>query len=486
MRKNPVIPMLVPIALSGMLVACGGGDDGNPNAGDASVNYTTSRLGMSGGFVDVNGDGKKDLIVGAPEAKASSKKTGVATVYLAGENGIEEKASAVLEGEGEGDFFGFSFTNLGDVNGDSKNDFAIGALNAEGEAGISGAVYVYKGGENPPVLLAKLKGLNAFDKFGYSITSGDVNGDGLKDILVSSPHTFNEDYQSGVVSVYFGGESIAEKADVMIRGDKVNASVGQAVASGDINGDNIDDIIMDVSAKVYIYYGGADIKTRIADNVTPNVKIRSDSGGHGGSGFGYALAYAGDVDGDGYGDIAVSNPRRSNPATYDSSGSFYIFKGGKDLPAEFFEDNTDYRLVKVTGADMDDHLGSFIRNAGDVDGGGKPDFLVGANWANGGDDGKKMITGNIFLFHGEDLVVSKPEEDQAITLAKHAFPMSDSSSEYGGAIDSDGHLIFSGTPGANRHDGGYVLTYVHDGKAVVVDENASNASAAADPHAGHH
>lgn len=475
----------VGILLPGLLVGCfdNSEDDGNPNQKTGVVNMETSRMGMSGGFIDVDADGKVDFITGAPHAKTGSK-AGAALIYLDYENNQAQKVDAFLSGEADGDFYGFRYADVGDVNGDSTSDFAISAINAEGEASLSGAVYVYQGGVFPPKLIKKLNGENALDKFGFSIAGADVNGDGENDIIVSAPHTFHEEFQAGAVYVYFGGPSFDAIPDVLITGDEIKAGVGMAVTAGDVNGDDVADIIMDGHAKVFIYYGGADIKTRIEKDPTPNVKIRSDSGAHGGSGFGYALAYAGDVNGDGIGDIAVGNPRRSSPSLYDNSGTLYIFKGGENLPAEYFEDNTDYRIVKVIGTGFNEQLAYSITAVGDVDGGGKPDLIVGARWANSGVDGDNLITGNVFLFHGEDLNVPDPAVDQTVELATMSFSQQNGSAELGSFVAVHDHKLVSGMPGSNKHDGGLFMTELHEGNSVITS-NDPRIIPDADPHAKH-
>jgi len=463
----------ITILLSSLLAACNidpdNKTDGNPQAKSTLINLTASRAGTSGDIVDINNDGKMDLIVGAPEAKPSINKSGAALIYLDYENNPADTINSYLSGEGDGDYYGFSYSDLGDVNGDGISDYAVGAINAEGHAPISGAAYVYQGGEYPPQLLAKLNGENAFDKFGYALTGGDVNGDGISDVIATAPFTFHEEFQAGAVYVYFGGTEFSDEPDIVIQGDKINASVGKAVATGDVNGDGIADILMDGHAKVFIYYGGTDLKTRIENNMTPDVKIRSDGCCHGGSGFGYTIAYAGDIDNDGFGDIFIGNPNRSSPTVYDNAGSFYIFKGGDDLPKEFFEDEAEHRIVKVASTTPNDRFASSVKVLPDIDGNGVIDFIVGAKWANSGDDGKLLITGNVYLFHGENLLVEDSSIQLTVANAAMAFPQEKASAEYGSFVASDSHNIFAGSPGSNKHDGGVVLKSLHhDGSSVVI------------------
>ena len=463
MNTKLSLSLLLPCALT----ACGFGDtsDGNPAAGIPNISLTNSQLGKSGGFVDINGDTKPDLIVGAPEAKASSGKEGVMLVYLKGADGFAETASTVLKGEANGDFFGFSYANLGDVNGDGKSDFAVGAINAEGDAGISGAAYVYQGGTNPPVLLAKLNGEQTFDKFGFAITGGDLNADGKNDIIVSAPYTFTEDpthindgYQSGKVYIYFGGKTISTVPDVVISGEKVNANIGFAIAADDINGDGNSDLLFSASSSAYVYFGGSDFKSRIASSVVPSVNFGD---GKGGSGFGRAIAVIGDVNGDGIKDVAISSPNRSVPSTYDNTGSVYVFKGSTGITGKILENDTNYLLAKIIGGGPGDRFGSAIAPAGDTDGDGKADFLVGARWADSGMNPPRKITGNIYLFHGAELSPAMTIADAHIDLRQEEF-----SSEYGSTIAVDGDMVFGGMPAAYKHSGGIQLSDARHGTAV--------------------
>lgn len=486
-KTKIVSAVLLPVVLA----ACGAGSshDGNPLTGKANVNLTTSRMGASGGFVDADGDGNADLVVGAPEARLTTAKEGAALVFLKNGAGYAQDAAIVLKGEANGDQFGFSVANVGDINGDGKADYAVGAINAEGEAGISGAVYVYQGGANPPVMLAKLNGEGSFDKFGYAIAGGDVNADGKNDIIVSAPYTFTEDplhandgYQSGKVYVYFGGATISSTPDIIISGEKVNSNIGYAVAAGDINGDTIADLLFGAASSVYAFYGGADIKSRVEASATPNVNI---GGGAAGSGFGRSIAVFGDIDGDSINEVAIGSPNRSVPATYDNVGSVYVFKGANNLPAKILENDATYRLAKIVGASGGDRFGSALASPGDTDDDGKADLLVGARWADSGVNPPRKITGNIYLFHGEHLVHKQGE--MSVADAHAELRQDEFSTEYGSSIAVNGDTVFGGMPGASKHDGGMQLSDAKHGKAIAVSHGGSisTPTQGGDSHAEH-
>ena len=306
---------------------CGDGGGGTNSAASQDIVLTQSRFGTSGGFVDVNGDGIEDLVVGAPEASGSPKK-GAILAYFGTPDGISTSPSWDWVGEQEGDNFGFSFAKLGDVDGDGIADFAAGAIYAEGHAPLSGAVYVYQGGQSSPELLARLSGDQAHDRFGYAIAGADLNADGYNDIIISALHARGDAFQSGIVYVFFGGSEISTAANVVLMGDHTNHGTGFCLEAGDINGDGISDLFVGNGDSVLIYYGRSNFAEHFATNSDPDVTIygKSETGGrHSGSGFGDYIAFIGDVNDDGFGDMVIANPKRIGPDVYDNIGSVYIF-----------------------------------------------------------------------------------------------------------------------------------------------------------------
>ncbi len=113
-----------------------------------AMSLTNSKQGHSCIFVDVDGDDLEDLLVGAPGGASSSFKKGAVLVYSRKSARLLSPSHSVLaEGEQAGDQFGNSMVNLGDVDGDGKADFAVGAWTAEGKVPLSGAFMSIRAGK---------------------------------------------------------------------------------------------------------------------------------------------------------------------------------------------------------------------------------------------------------------------------------------------------------------------------------------------------
>jgi len=419
------------------------------------VDMSIARVGYSGGFVDLDGDGAQDVLIGAPDASASPCKGAIMAYYNSAEGFTASRSWEIL-GEAQGDAMGYAFANVGDVDGDGDDDFAVSSVNSTGEAPLSGAVSVYRGGQDGPVLLAKLKGNLPLDKFGYRITGGDLNNDGKSDVIVAAVYETADAFQSGAISIFLGGATIGSTPDIVIRGTKANGGSGYGLATGDINGDDIADLFIGHGHSVLIYYGSSDLVGRLAQNQEADVHISGQSeggGGHSGHGFGDAIAYMGDINGDGFGDLAVSNWRRSAPDSADYIGSVYIFKGSNILPHEFYENNTEYLLVKITGTDRTDTFGAALALTPDLNNGGLPDLLVSAPWATGGLSGVQKSSGKIYLFHTESLLQNTPSYLDADAAAR-TYTADTPSGEFGMALAAGtGDIFFAGAPSADRNRG---------------------------------
>ena len=127
------------------------------------------------------------------------------------------------------------------MNGDGRQDFAAGAYSGSGVySSLAGTVTIYYGGQKPRKV-SVLEGEHALDKFGYSLSSGDLDDDGNPDLVVGAPfHSPDPSlYQAGAVYVYFGPDYDPEKA-VKIPATGANKGIGFSVATGDITDDGIE------------------------------------------------------------------------------------------------------------------------------------------------------------------------------------------------------------------------------------------------------
>ena len=373
-----------------------------------------SMQGMSGAALDLNGDGLKDLVVGAPLAQHRGS-TGALLVYLATAKGFHKKPSAILRGDGN---LGWSLVSLGDVNGDDKEDFAAGAHSGNGEySSLAGTVTIYYGGDKPQKAFV-LEGEHAMDKFGFALAAGDLNDDGFTDLVVGAPlHSPSPSlYQQGAVYIYFGGSGpdYGPSHAVKISASNVNRGIGFSLAVGDISNDGVDDLLMGASGKVIGYTGGSGFPSTAT--ASPDLVFSSTD-----RGFGRAISVIWDVDDDGYNDVAVG----AYQAQIDNTdiGRLFILKGGEKNSTPVYLDTNpppDDLLIRIDGEPNCGQFATAILPLGDVDGDGAPELAVSAVHA----DGEPWaMTGKIFIFSGSTLTDAGTTVDSARSIAGEARDM---------------------------------------------------------------
>lgn len=335
---------------------------------------------------DMNKDGYADVIVGAYQNDAKGANAGRAYVYFGGPK-PHDRPDLVLNGEAAGDAFGYTVASAGDVNRDGYADVIVGAYENSARGAGAGRAYIFYGGPRPDAVPdAVLNGEAAGDRFGISVSgAGDVNGDGYADVVVGAYQNDAGGNDAGRAYVFFGGPRLHDRADVTLTGAGAGDSFGFSVAGvGDTNKDGFADVAVGAyhnaaggkdAGRVYLYYGGANPSDKPALVWT---------GEAAGDAFGYAVSGAGDANGDGFADLAVG--AYGNDAGGSAAGRGYIFFGGPG--ADAVPDFTQ------TGEATLDNLGSAIAGAGDVDGDGFADLVIGAPYADS-DAGRGYLIRNV-------------------------------------------------------------------------------------------
>ena len=281
---------------------------GNPmnNTYDLFMDGTTDDyLGTSVSTAgDVNGDGYSDVIVGVYRDDLAGPYFGSAFIYLGGSS-MNNGVDFFLTGDGNGDWFGSSVSNAGDVNGDGYDDVIVGAHFNDAGGSSAGRAYIYFGGptvyDSANVILT---GHAEFDYFGYSVAGcGDVNGDGFDDVIVGAPYNRAGGSGTGRIYIYYGGSSMNDNEDVTITGSNSNSWLGFSVASaGDVNLDGYDDVIVGSpninsnTGQAFVYFGSVNMNN-VADITFNGVDYNNN--------FGFSVSKAGDVNGDGLCDLII-------------------------------------------------------------------------------------------------------------------------------------------------------------------------------------
>jgi hypothetical protein len=415
----------------------------------ATLNLASSKQGQSIGFVDVDGDGILDKVVGAPYSYTTESQTGSILVYKGTATGFSTIPDAVLTGD---DNLGYSFINLGDVDGDGKADFAFSAIHGDGaEVSLSGSVTIFKGGGKGQVI-KKISGEGPMDKFGYSLAVGDLNGDGKPDLIAGAPFNTNDPalYQSGAVYVFFGPDYAA---GVKLSASSAKKGLGWAVAAGDVNGDGIDDLVISASGKVLVYFGGNSFAPAIN---TPNITLTSTA-----AGFGKSIAVIGDMDGDGKKEVAIGAPNAVINNNRDT-GSVYIVKGSSAGTV-----NVDAAtppsalLVRIDGEGLFNRFGSSLAVFGDFDADGKPDFAVGAPMADvTTSSGQNILSGKVYVFKGKDMAPSMTFADADL------FPGKVKDQGYGTSLAVSGGKLLIGGPRSEADAGSANIVDLATGQTV--------------------
>jgi hypothetical protein len=338
-------------------------------------NQVGANLGRSvGGAGDVNGDGYDDVVVATPLYDDGETDSGRAFLYLGSPSGPAPDPSWTAGGNQLYEGLGNSAAGAGDVNGDGFDDLIVGASGYSDGQDFEGAAFAYYGSPSGlPATPSWIGESNQADAFlGVSVGSaGDVNGDGYDDVIAGAPNYDGGQGHDGAAFVYLGSPSgLSTAAGWMATGGQAADQFGDDVGTaGDVNGDGFDDVIVganywshneDLEGGAFVYDGSA-----FGPSPVPDWTVEGDQPG---AQLGQAVGTAGDVDGDGFDDVMVGALLFDHQ--HEDEGAAYLFMGsarGLGLDPRVSEGN------QRGGA-----FGSAVGTAGDVNGDGLDDIVVGA------------------------------------------------------------------------------------------------------------